>query len=84
VRQTLVTDHTKPHPTQLRGERYDPREVLVLGDTPGDLGVRASRRRAMPAGRHRPDPDVAAPIADADAVLPDLTDTDEMVLILTG
>ena len=69
---------------RLRGERYLPQEVWVIGDTPGDLAcARAAGVRCLLVGTGQ------IPIAelrslDADAVLADLTNTDEVVEILTG
>jgi phosphoglycolate phosphatase-like HAD superfamily hydrolase len=68
---------------RLRGERYDPDDVWVIGDAPGDFAC------ARAAGVHCllvatggiPEDELVA--LDADVVLPDLTDTDEVVRILT-
>ena len=69
---------------RLRGERYPPEEVWVIGDTPGDLAcARAAGVRCLLVGTGQ------IPMSDllglgADVVLSDLTNTDEVVQILTG
>jgi phosphoglycolate phosphatase-like HAD superfamily hydrolase len=68
---------------QLRGERYLTGEVWVIGDTPGDLAcARAAGVRCLLVGTGQ------IPMAellslDADVVLGDLTNTDQVVQILT-
>jgi phosphoglycolate phosphatase len=67
-----------------RGERYLPEEVWVIGDTPGDLAcARAAGVRCLLVGTGQ------IPIAelrslDADVVLADLTNTDQVIQVLTG
>jgi phosphoglycolate phosphatase len=69
---------------RLRVERYLPEEVWVIGDTPGDLAcARAAGVRCLLVGTGQ------IPIAelrslDADVVLADLTNTDQVIEILTG
>jgi phosphoglycolate phosphatase len=69
---------------QLRGERYLPKEVWVIGDTPGDLACAraAGVRCLLVATGQIPMSELLS--LDADAVLADLTNTDEVVQILTG
>ncbi len=58
---------------RLRGERHDPADVWVIGDTPGDLAC------ALATG--------AIPLDDlggADVALPDLIRTDEVAALLTA
>ena len=70
--------------TQVRGERYRPEEVWVIGDTPGDLAcARAAGVRCLLVGTGQiPMSELRS--LDADVVLPDLTNTDKVVQILTG
>lgn len=69
---------------RLRGERYAPDEVWVIGDTPADFAcARAAGVRCLLVGTGM------IPMAeldglDADAVLLDLTDTEAVVKLLTG
>ena len=69
---------------RLRGERYLPEDVWVIGDTPGDLAcARAAGVRCLLVGTGQ------IPIAelrslDADDLLADLTNTDQVIQILTG
>ena len=67
---------------RLRGERYDPDDVWVIGDTPGDLAcARAAGVRCLLVATG------AIPLDElvgADAAVPDLTATDEVVALLTG
>jgi len=69
---------------RLRGERYLPEEVWVIGDTPGDLAcARAAGVRCLLVGTGQiPTSELLS--LDAEAVLADLTNTDEVVEILTG
>jgi phosphoglycolate phosphatase len=68
---------------ELRGERYLPGEVWVIGDTPADLACAraAGVRCLLVATGQIPLPELLP--LDADAVLADLTDTDEVMQILT-
>jgi phosphoglycolate phosphatase len=67
-----------------RGERYLPEEVWVIGDTPGDLAcARAAGVRCLLVGTGQ------IPIAelrslDADDVLADLRNTEQVIQILMG
>lgn len=67
---------------RLRGERYAPDDVWVIGDTPGDLAcARAAGVRCLLVATG------AVPLEEldgADVALPDLTATDEVVALLTG
>jgi len=69
---------------ELRGERYDANEVWVIGDTPNDFAC------AHAAGVHcllvatGNIPIAELQTLDADAVYPDLTNTDEVVALLTA
>ncbi len=69
---------------RLRGERYLPDDVWVIGDTPGDLAcARAAGVRCLLVGTGQ------IPMSElqslgADAALTDLTATHEVVQILTG
>ena len=68
---------------QLRGECYLPGEVWVIGDTPGDLAcARAAGVRCLLVGTGQI-PMSQLLSLDADAVLADLTNTDDVVQILT-
>jgi phosphoglycolate phosphatase len=69
---------------QLRGERYLPEEVWVIGDTPGDLACAraAGVRCLLVATGWIPMSELRS--LEADAVLADLTNTREVVQILTG
>ena len=69
---------------RLRGERYGPDEVWVIGDTPRDLACArtAGVRCLLVATGQIPVTDLLS--LDADAVLEDLTNTEEVVQILTG
>jgi phosphoglycolate phosphatase-like HAD superfamily hydrolase len=68
---------------QLRDESYLPDEVWVIGDTPGDYAcARAAGVRCMLVATGQiPMRDLVA--LEADVVLEDLTDTDEVTRILT-
>ena len=67
-----------------RGERYLPHEVWVIGDTPGDLAcAHAAGVRCLLVGTGQ------IPIAElrslgADVVLADLTNTEQVIEILTA
>ena len=67
---------------ELRGRRHEPNEVWVVGDTPHDLAcARAADARCLLVGTgFTPLAELAA--LDADAVLPDLADVDEVVELL--
>jgi phosphoglycolate phosphatase len=68
---------------RLRGERYLPDEVWVIGDTPGDLScARAAGARCLLVGTGQI-PMSQLLSLDADAVLADLTNTHEVVQTLT-
>jgi len=68
---------------RLRGERYLPEEVWVIGDTPGDLAcARAAGVRCLLVGTGQI-PMSQLLSLDADAVLADLTNTHEVVQTLT-
>jgi phosphoglycolate phosphatase-like HAD superfamily hydrolase len=69
---------------RLRGEHYPPTDVWVIGDTPGDLACAraAGVRCLLVATGQIPMSELTS--LDADAVLADLTNTDEVVQILTG
>jgi phosphoglycolate phosphatase len=67
-----------------RGERYLPEQVWVIGDTPGDLAcARAAGVRCLLVGTGQI-PIVELRSLDADDVLVDLTNTDQVISILTG
>jgi len=68
----------------LRGERYRPSEVWVIGDTPADYAcAQAAGVRCLLVGTGQvPMQDLVS--LGADAVLPDLTRTDDVVQILTA
>lgn len=67
---------------RLRGERYDPSEVWVVGDTPNDLAcAKAGGVRCLLVGTGATGLDVVRRL-DADAVLADLGDPDEVLDIL--
>lgn len=69
---------------RLRGERYDPEDVWVIGDTAGDLAcARAGGARCLLVGTGRPGWDGVRDLG-ADVALPDLSDVDEVVEVLTG
>ncbi len=69
---------------QVRGERYHPEQVWVIGDTPGDLAcARAAGVRCLLVGTGQIPMSELRSLA-ADVVLADLTNTDEVVKILTG
>lgn len=69
---------------RLRGERYEPDEVWVVGDTPADFACAraAGVRCLLVATGFIPMAELDA--LDADAVLLDLTDTQAVVELLTG
>jgi phosphoglycolate phosphatase-like HAD superfamily hydrolase len=69
---------------RLRGERYRPDEVWVIGDTPGDFACAhaAGVRCALVATGKIPRDELCA--LEADAVLDDLTDVGAVVGIVTG
>ncbi|MGI8759540.1 MAG: HAD hydrolase-like protein, partial [Acidimicrobiales bacterium] len=67
---------------RLRGERYDPSDVWVVGDTANDLAcARAGGARCLLVGTGRAGP-AAVQHLGADAVLADLGDTEEVVRVL--
>jgi len=68
----------------LRDARYQPDEVWVIGDTPGDLACArgAGVRCLLVATGQISEQELRA--LDADVVLADLTDTDEVVAVLTS
>jgi phosphoglycolate phosphatase len=69
---------------RLRRRRFDPSQVWVVGDTPLDLGcAQAAGARCLLVGTGRFGFVELAPL-EADAVLPDLGDMDEVLAILTG
>jgi phosphoglycolate phosphatase len=69
---------------RLRGERYLPEQVWVIGDTPGDLAcARAAGVRCLLVGTGQIAMSQLQSL-DADEVLADLTNTDEVVQIFTG
>src|SRR5688572_21341999 len=64
---------------RLRGERYDPNDVWVIGDTPADLAcARAGGVRCLLVGTGRPGWDGVRDLG-ADHALPDLSDVDAVV-----
>jgi len=66
------------------GERYLPEEVWVIGDTPGDLAcARSAGVRCLLVGTGQI-PIVELRSLDPDVVLADLTNTDQVIQILTG
>ena len=69
---------------RIRGEHYQREEVWVIGDTPADLAcARAAGVRCLLVGTGQiPLEELDA--LDADQVLPDLADTDEVVTLLAG
>src|SRR5262249_16972323 len=68
---------------RLRGERYGPEEGWVIGYTPGDLACpRAAGARCLLVGTGQI-PMSQLLSLDADATLPDLTNTHEVMQILT-
>lgn len=69
---------------RLRGERYAATDVWVIGDTPGDLAcARAAGVRCLLVGTGQIPMSELDPLG-ADVMLEDLTNTDEVVQILTG
>ncbi|MEY2431319.1 MAG: hypothetical protein QOC92_1044 [Acidimicrobiaceae bacterium] len=67
---------------RLRGEYYDLDEVWVIGDTPNDLAcAQAAGVRCLVVGTGAIGADAVLTL-DADAVLPDLTDTETVMQIL--
>ncbi len=68
---------------RLRGERYRPDEVWVIGDTPGDFACAraADVRCLLVATGQIPISQLLA--LEPDAVLADLTNTEDVVQILT-
>ncbi len=68
---------------RLRGEHYRPEEVWVIGDTPGDFACAraAGVRCLLVATGQIPMSELVS--LDADAVLEDLTTTEQVVAILT-
>lgn len=69
---------------RLRGEVYPPDRVWVVGDTASDLRcARAAGVRAVIVGTGRAGHEAVRGL-DADAVLPDLSDTDLVLRILLG
>lgn len=68
---------------QLRDEYYAPEEIWVIGDTPGDLAcARAAGVRCLLVGTGQI-PITELRTLEADALLADLTNTDEVLQILT-
>jgi phosphoglycolate phosphatase-like HAD superfamily hydrolase len=69
---------------ELRGERYDSDEIWVIGDTPNDFACAhtAGVHCLLVATGNIPIGQLQA--LDADAVLPDLTNTDAVIAVLTG
>ena len=68
---------------RLRGERYAPDDVWVIGDTPGDLAcARAAGVRCLLVGTGRPGWDGVRDLG-ADCALPDLSDVDRVVEVLS-
>lgn len=69
--------------SRLRGQRYQGSEVWVVGDTAHDLAcARAAGVRCLLVGTGSAGLDGVRQL-DADAVLPDLSDTEEVLRILT-
>jgi phosphoglycolate phosphatase-like HAD superfamily hydrolase len=69
---------------RLRGERYPPAEVWVIGDTPADCAcARAAGVRCLLVATGQISIDELRG-TDADVVVPDLTDTELVVEILLG
>jgi phosphoglycolate phosphatase-like HAD superfamily hydrolase len=69
---------------RLRGERYAPDQVWVIGDTPNDCAcARAANVRCLLVATGQFS-EAELSTLGADAVLPDLTDTDGVVRLLTG
>lgn len=67
---------------RLRGERYEPSEAWVVGDTPNDLAcARAGGVRCLLVGTGATGFEVVRQL-DADVVLPDLGDPEEVLGIL--
>lgn len=67
---------------RLRGERYNPDEVWVIGDTPNDLAcARAAGVRCLLVGTGAVGREAVEALG-ADATLRDLTDTDAVLRIL--
>jgi phosphoglycolate phosphatase-like HAD superfamily hydrolase len=67
---------------RLRGERYDPDDVWVIGDTPNDLAcAQAAGVRCLLVGTGRVGSEPLDGIG-ADATLPDLSDTEKVLRIL--
>ncbi len=70
--------------SRLRGEHYRSSEVWVIGDTANDLAcARAAGVRCLLVGTGSSGPDAVRRL-DADAILPDLSDTEEVLRILTS
>ena len=68
---------------RLRGERYEPDEVWVIGDTPADLAcARAGGVRCLLVGTGQPGWDGVRDLG-ADHALPDLSDVDHVVEVLS-
>lgn len=69
---------------RLRGERYDPSEVWVIGDTPNDLAcARAGGVRCLLVGTGLKGLDSVRHL-DAECVLEDLSDHDAVFEVLTS
>jgi phosphoglycolate phosphatase len=69
---------------RLRGERYEPNEVWVVGDTERDLAcARAGGVRCLLVGTGAPGWEGVRDL-DADVVLPDLSDVERVCEVLTG
>ena len=68
---------------RLRGERYEPDEVWVIGDTPADLAcARAGGVRCLLVGTGAPGWDGVRDLG-AEHALPDLSDVEQVVELLT-
>ena len=67
-----------------RGRQFTPEQVWVVGDTPGDLAcARAGGARCLLVASGRIPADVLEE-AGPDLLLPDLSDTDRVLEVLTG
>ena len=82
IKQMKTARDTKRQ-ERLRGERYDPSDVWVIGDTANDLAcARAGGVRCLLVGTGLGYDAVRD--LDADHVVPDLSDVDAVVDVLTG
>ena len=69
---------------ELRGVAFEPAETWVIGDTPNDLDcARAAGARCLLVATGRFTLDELAPLG-AESVVPDLTDADHIVELLTA